>query len=195
MQLPRRTPSSRSLRSLNLSMRTKLKIGIAFTFMVLPACAWLLYPTSPEIRIVRPRLPVPVGEVVQPIAFEKRRGVIEAVIGRFTSPAAVQVVGSLSQAAVEDIVNTVQSGKLLGAREKLFSGNFADAWFSYQLARRSTVEAIYEKEDGSVSVVSAVHWPDQPVIRHENAMRGWTANWKGTKEADEVSTQGEIRRP
>ena len=126
---------------------------------------------------------------------QRRPGVFGALFGWIRPPVSVKVEGALSQPAVEEIVDTIQLGKRLRAREELFRGEFGKAWVSYQFARYSTVEAIHEKEDGSVDVVSTVSFPDQAVIRHSNEMRGWTANWKGTREKDAPShNQGNSAR-
>jgi hypothetical protein len=100
----------------------------------------------------------------------------------YPPPAApVKVVGSLSAAAVEDIVDIIRSQKQARVSEALFRGRFRQAWYWFDHARRSSVEAIYEIEDGSVRVVSAVRWPDQTVRRHTNGMSGWTGSWPGTR--------------
>ena len=97
-------------------------------------------------------------------------------------PAApVRVIGSLSPAAVEDIVEQVRSMKRARVNEALFSGRFRKAWFWYLDARHSSVEAIHENENGSVRVVEEVRWPDQPVRGRTTGMGGWTGNWPGTR--------------
>jgi len=169
----------------------KLRNGAAIVLVLLLLLlvgTWLFYPISPNIQVVRLPSPAPLEGMVTPTESQDGFGVTEALLGgRFAAPASVHVVGELSQAAVEDIVDTIRSGKRGRAREALLDGDFVEAWMCFQLARRSNVEAIHEQADGSVSVVSAIRWPDQPVIRHANELRGWTANWKGTKEIDDPS--------
>ena len=66
-------------------------------------------------------------------------------------------------------------------RECLFTGRIQSAWYYFQEARHSSIEAIVQNEGGSVGVVELVRIPQQPVRRRTNTMGGWTGNWTGTR--------------
>jgi len=99
------------------------------------------------------------------------------------STSTIRVVGSLSPAAVEDIVDMVQGARRHNFRKALFSGQLSlrEAWNGLRDVSRSNIEAFQENPDGSVGIVSQYRYDNGMVIHGTGSLSGWTANWPGTR--------------